>query len=198
MEKPFSQACENNKRPILHVLERAFANTKRVLEVGSGTGQHAVFFAEHLPHLHWHCSDQAVNHAGIAAWLMASSVDNIEPPVSFTVGVDHFPQTAEAGSFDGVFSANTAHIMQKAEIQSLMSMIAENLPHKGVFCQYGPFTQNGEFSSQSNLDFHQSLLARGYGGYRDIDELKTWAPSLQLQKVHTMPANNLVLEWHKN
>ena len=125
MEKPFSQACENNKRPILHVLERAFANTKRVLEVGSGTGQHAVFFAEHLP--------QAVNHAGIAAWLMASSVDNIEPPVSFTVGVDHFPQTAGAGSFDGVFSANTAHIMQKAEIQSLMSMIAENLPHKGVF-----------------------------------------------------------------
>ena len=87
-EKPFSQACENNKRAILSVLERAFANCHQVLEIGSGTGQHAVFLAEYLPHLIWHTSDQPHYHAGITAWLTDSNVRNVKPPIAFTVGQD--------------------------------------------------------------------------------------------------------------
>ncbi|MEC8748494.1 MAG: DUF938 domain-containing protein, partial [Pseudomonadota bacterium] len=111
IEKPFSQACENNKRAILSVLERKFANCRQVLEIGSGTGQHAVFLAEHLPHLIWHTSDQPHYHEGIAAWLSDSNTGNVKPPIAFTVGQDDFPNL----DIDGIFTANTAHIMQKEE-----------------------------------------------------------------------------------
>ena len=192
-EKPFSQACENNKRAILGVLERTFANCKQVLEIGSGTGQHAVFFAEHLSHLIWHTSDQPQYHAGVQAWLAEASLDNISAPVAFTVGRDDFPHI----DVDGVFTANTAHIMQKEEAKLLMELIASNLPQNGVFCQYGPFTHSGKFTSQSNQAFHLSLIERGYGGYRDIDELTAWAGELSLKEVIDMPANNHMLIWQK-
>ncbi|NDV91817.1 DUF938 domain-containing protein [Alteromonas sp. 345S023] len=198
MEKPFSQACENNKHPILRVLSRAFSQTQRVLEIGSGTGQHGVFFAQGLPHLNWHCSDQVGYHGGINRWIADAGLNNILPPTCFKVGEDEFPGITENLTFDGVFSANTAHIMQKHEVVQLMSLIDKHLPKEGVFCQYGPFTRDGEFSSQSNVNFHHDLLRRGCGGYRDVNELTQWAPSLTLVTVHSMPANNLLLEWRKN
>jgi len=193
VEKPFSQACENNKRPILQQLERAFASRKHILEIGSGTGQHAVFFAEHLPHLMWQTSDQVQYHGGIHAWLSDTNLANIGAPIEFKVGNDSFP----AINADGVFSANTAHIMQKEEAKLLMHLVSQHLPKGGVFCQYGPFTQKGQFNSQSNRDFHFSLLERGYGGYRDIDELIVWAPLLSLKRIVDMPANNYLLVWEK-
>lgn len=193
MEKPFSQACENNKRPILAILERAFADTQQVLEIGSGSGQHASYFAAHLPHLVWHTSDQYQYHDGINAWVSESSLPNLVSPIEFKVGADPFPLLP----FDGVFSANTAHIMQKHEVKLLMELVTQKLPVGGTFCQYGPFTQTGVFSSQSNAEFHQSLLERGYGGYRDIDELNAWAQQLTLKEMITMPANNLMLVWTK-
>ena len=192
-EKPFSQACENNKRAILSVLERAFANCHQVLEIGSGTGQHAVFLAEYLPHLIWHTSDQPHYHAGITAWLTDSNVRNVKPPIAFTVGQDAFPDI----DIDGIFSANTAHIMQKEEAKLLMESVALHLPKGGIFCQYGPFTHSGKFTSESNQTFHFSLLERGYGGYRDIDELTAWAGELSLQEIIDMPANNHMLIWQK-
>lgn len=193
IEKPFSQACENNKRAILSVLERTFANCQQVLEIGSGTGQHAVFLAEHLPHLIWHTSDQLHYHEGIAAWLSDSNAGNIKPPIAFTVGQDEFPNL----DVDGVFTANTAHIMQKEEAKLLMESVASHLPKGGIFCQYGPFTHSGKFTSESNQAFHTSLLARGYGGYRDINELTAWAGELSLQDIIDMPANNHMLIWKK-
>jgi cyclopropane fatty-acyl-phospholipid synthase-like methyltransferase len=193
MEKPFSQACENNKRPILDILKRAFAHTQQVLEIGSGTGQHASYLAAHLPHLTWHTSDQCEYHDGINAWISESSLSNLIQPVEFKVGVDPFP----ALPFDGIFSANTAHIMQKHEAKLLMELVSQKLPKGGTFCQYGPFTQSGIYSSQSNAEFHQSLVERGYGGYRDIDELEAWAKRLTLKEMITMPANNLMLVWTK-
>ena len=174
-EKPFSQACENNKRAILSVLERAFANCHQVLEIGSGTGQHAVFLAEYLPHLIWHTSDQPHYHAGITAWLTDSNVRNVKPPIAFTVGQDAFPDI----DIDGIFTANTAHIMQKEEAKLLMESVALHLPKGGIFCQYGPFTHSGKFTSESNQTFHFSLLERGYGGYRDIDELNARSERLE-------------------
>ena len=192
-EKPFSQACENNKRAILSVLERTFANCKQVLEIGSGTGQHAVFLAENLPHLIWHTSDQPQYHDGISSWLSDANIDNVRSPISFTVGQDNFPNL----DVDGVFSANTAHIMQKEEAKLLMESVTAHLPEGGVFCQYGPFTHGGEFTSESNQAFHTSLLERGYGGYRDINELTAWAGELSLNDIIDMPANNHMLIWQK-
>ncbi|OFC68906.1 DUF938 domain-containing protein [Alteromonas confluentis] len=190
---PFSQACENNKGPILAILKDAFADRKRVLEVGSGTGQHAVHFAPNLPHLIWQTSDQPVYHEGIKLWLSAYPSENLLSPLSLTVGQGELP----FAEYDAVYSANTAHIMQKAEIAEMMQTLSEALPQGGVFCQYGPFTDDGVFSSHSNREFHLSLLERGCGGYRDIQELEAWAPALTLVEVHTMPANNLLLQWKK-
>lgn len=193
MTKPYSQACENNKHAILQVLSNAFSACKQVLEIGSGTGQHAVFFAKHMPHIVWHCADQPHYHEGINAWLSSEQLDNIKPPINLTIGKDPLPDI----QVQGVFSANTAHIMQRHEVILLMKSVSEYLPSGGVFCQYGPFTIDGEFSSQSNIDFHASLIKRGYGGYRDINELESWAKGLVLAHIHPMPANNLLLEWHK-
>lgn len=192
-ELPYSQACENNKAPILAILKQAFATTSKVLEVGSGTGQHAVHFAANLPHLQWHTSDQEEYHLGLHRRFEAYPCENLHPPIVLKVGQSALP----FARYDSVFTANTAHIMQKAEIALMMQTLSEDLPQGGCVCQYGPFTQNGVFSSQSNADFHEYLVTNGYGGYRDIDELKMWAPRLSLVHIHAMPANNLLLEWRK-
>ena len=195
MTKPFSQACENNKQPILAELSQAFANSKTVLEIGSGTGQHAVHFARHLPHLSWHTSDVEDNHAGIQAWVHEAGLANLFDPITLKIGEHPFP----AIPFDAVYSANTAHIMFADEVALMMKIIGEMLPPKGVFCQYGPFTRNGEFSSQSNLQFHHNLLSRGLGGYKDISQLQVWSEGLlTLQQIIPMPANNLLLIWVKD
>ena len=198
-DKPFSQACENNKGHILAVLKEAFSQSSNVLEIGSGTGQHAVYLAAHLPHLQWQCADQLEYHEGINAWIDEYPSPNLQRPIALRLPNDALPVYHEASQspFNAYFSANTAHIMQAQAVQSLMTQINEHLPLEGVFCQYGPFTINHEFSSQSNADFHQSLIAGGYGGYRDLSELRTWAPNLTLSEVKQMPANNLMLVWKK-
>ncbi|WP_088332193.1 DUF938 domain-containing protein [Lacimicrobium sp. SS2-24] len=195
MDKPFSQACENNKQPILNILQEAFANVVSVLEIGSGTGQHGVFFAAHLPHLVWQTSDMADNHDGINAWIDACPSDNLKRPIPFTLGQDTWPE----GSFDGVFTANTTHIMQGDEATLMMQSVAENLPPDGVFCQYGPFNIDGQYTSDSNRAFDQSLRARGYGGIRDVSELQRWVQGsgLALCHRHLLPANNQLLVWQK-
>ena len=194
MTKPFSQACENNKQPILAELSQALANSKTVLEIGSGTGQHAVHFARHLPHLNWHTSDVEDNHAGIQTWIQEAGLANLFDPITLKIGEHPFP----AIPFDAVYSANTAHIMFADEVALMMRSIAQQLPAQGIFCQYGPFTLDGQFSSLSNEQFHDSLLSRGYGGYKDINSLKVWAgKGLQLTEIRPMPANNLLLIWQK-
>ncbi|MBU2977992.1 DUF938 domain-containing protein [Alteromonas sp. C1M14] len=192
-ELPYSQSCENNKDPILAILKQTFAASNNVLEVGSGTGQHAVHFASNLPHLVWQTSDQLDYHDGLRQRLAAFPTDNVLPPIALKVGESSLP----FARFDSVFSANTAHIMQQAEIAQMMKALSDDLPADGCFCQYGPFIENGEFNSQGNADFHEYLVTNGYGGYRDIDELKSWAPNLSLIEIHRMPANNLLLEWRK-
>lgn len=192
-DKPFSQACENNKHVILEQLQRWLVNSRSVLEIGSGTGQHAVHFAKGLPEIRWQTSDQQQYHDGINLWLKESNLDNLIPPIVFKLGEDNWPNE----TYDAVFTANTAHIMQKNEVQLLMKQVTLNLPTDGIFCQYGPFIIDGQFSSQSNADFHQKLLDGGYGGYREISELTDWAKGLELIEQLDMPANNLLLVWRK-
>lgn len=190
---PFSQACENNKAPILEQLIKWFDGRSHVLEIGSGTGQHAVHFAPRLPWLKWQTSDQPHYHAGIIQWLTAYPNENLRLPIALTIGENLWPSL----NIDAVYSANTAHIMQREDVKRMMSMIDEALPSAGIFCQYGPFTQSGQFSSDSNQQFHIHLLNEGCGGYRDINELIEWAPNLTLREKIEMPANNLMLVWEK-
>lgn len=195
--KPYSQACENNKGPILRGLKKAFANVHNVLEVGSGTGQHAVHFAPNLAHLQWHCSDVEDYHDGINQWIDEFPSENLYRPFTLKLARDEWvsvsPNTLQP--FDGIYTANTAHIMLEHEIKSLMHLVAQNLPKKGVFCQYGPFIVDGKFTSESNHEFHEKLIANGRGGYRDIEQLASWAPQLTLSEKIDMPANNMMLVW---
>lgn len=192
-DRPFSQACENNKQPILDVLSRVFAKCTSILEIGSGTGQHAVFFAAKLHHLAWYTSDRPDYHRGIKMWLQDTEVKNLHPPVAFTVGGNDWP----IASVDGVFTANTTHIMQPSEAQLMMQLVAKNLSSGGVFCQYGPFTIDGQYTSESNRVFDQHLSEQNCGGIRDIHELVKWAVPLTLIETIAMPANNFLLVWKK-
>jgi cyclopropane fatty-acyl-phospholipid synthase-like methyltransferase len=193
MNKPFSQACENNKQPILDVLVRVLAGSKKLLEIGSGTGQHAAYFAPRLTHLEWQTSDMPNNHKGINAWLQDVSSRNLKLPMSFTIGIDEWP----LGNFDAVFTANTTHIMHPSEAQLMMKLVADNLPDDGIFCQYGPYKFQGQYTSDSNAAFDQHLSKQGCGGIRDIDELILWAKPLRLVETISMPANNFTLIWKK-
>lgn len=194
MTQRFSQACENNKDAILFELRKRFAKSKSVLEIGAGTGQHAVYFAEKLPHIIWQTSDIETNHESILAWQAQTNLSNVRAPISLMIGRDAWPDQ----TFDAVFTANTSHIMQKSEVQLMMQMVAEHLPTGGVFCQYGPFTQAGKHKGESNLLFDNKLQAEGYGGYRDVSELQAWvADELTLTDIVDMPANNHLLVWIK-
>ena len=193
-DKPFSQSCENNKGPILVELKRQFSQRRSILEIGSGTGQHSVFFAPALAHLTWQTSDMPANHQGIHLWHHEEPAANLLPPLQLTIGQDPWPDI----DADGVYTANTTHIMQVEEARLMMELVAESLPSGGIFCQYGPFNIDGAFTSDSNQQFNQHLLQQGYGGIRDISELKQWAgPGLTLAEQVSMPANNLLLCWHK-
>lgn len=192
--KPFSQACENNKDPILKVLTRVFADKKRVLEVGSGTGQHAVHFAEHLPHLIWQTSDLKENHAGISEWLQEANLPNTLPPIE----LDADKQPWELEKVDALFSANTLHIMSWEQDQKFFAGLPNVLQDGATVAIYGPFNYNGNFTSDSNRNFDQWLKDRGpHQGIRDFEKVNELALSvgLELQEDNKMPANNRLLVW---
>ncbi len=191
MSKNFAPSCDKNKLPILEQLSVYLKESRRVLEIGSGTGQHAVFFAEHLPHLIWQTSDRPENHASINAWISESQLKNVVPPVALTIGCDPWP----AINADAVFTANTAHIMQPEEVRQMMKLVAANLPAGGIFCQYGAMNIDGEYTSESNREFDLTLKSKGYGGIRSLEELVSWGEGLQLVEKIPMPTNNFLLIW---
>jgi len=191
MSKDFSTSCERNQQPILEQLSIYFKDSKQVLEIGSGTGQHAVFFAQSLPHLIWNTSDILDNHKSIKAWKQDEEVKNIVDPIEFHFGKNDWPDL----DVDAIFTANTTHIMQREEAKLMMEMVATQLPSGGVFCQYGPFNVNGEYTSDGNRAFDQHLAESDCGGIRDIEELTEWAIGMHLAHKVPMPANNFLLVW---
>jgi len=193
--KPFSEACEENKQPILKVLKRLFAEANEVLEVGSGTGQHAVYFAQNLAHLYWQTSDRNESHAGICAWLDESLLPNIGQPLSLDVSSE-WP----VKRFDAVFSANTTHIMSWLEVECFFRGVGTVLTDGGCFALYGPFNYSGEYTSDSNKRFDAWLKQRDpKSGIRDFSELNALADqhSLVFQEDIEMPVNNRILVWRK-
>jgi len=192
MSLPFSQACENNRAPILDHLQLAFAHCRRVLEIGSGTGQHAVYFAPRLPHLTWQTSDLAINHAGINAWIDAHPAVNLLRPLDLDVSRARWP----VAEFDGAFTANTCHIMPWPAVTAMFAGLRRCLGAPGVLAVYGPFKYSGRFTSASNARFDQWLKSVApHQGIRDSEALVTLAAGAGLKLVadNAMPANNQLL-----
>ena len=192
--KPFAESCEQNRLPILAVLREEFAAAQRVLEIGSGTGQHAVFFARELPHLQWQTSDVAANHPGILAWLADEQLPNAPPPLTLDVARDTWPE----GEFDAVFSANTVHIMGWSEVEQMFAGIGRVLTSGGRFCLYGPFNYGGQYSAESNARFDAWLKQRDpKSGVRNLEDLQALAAAhgLTLIRDHAMPSDNRTLVW---
>jgi hypothetical protein len=205
MTPPFSQSCENNKRPILAVLRHCFATSRRVLEIGSGTAQHAVFFAKHLPHLSWQCSDRAEYLPGIEAQLSAHADIALPPPLALDVSKP-WPLAAMA-PMDALFSANTLHIMSKPEVEAFFTGLGKaftpNTQRDGLgkrLALYGPFNYQGQFTSDSNRQFDDWLKQRDpLSAIRDVEWIVSLAQAqgFKLMQDNPMPANNRLLHFQQ-
>jgi hypothetical protein len=197
-EKPFSPACERNREPILAVLRGHFADCRRVLEIGSGTGQHAVHFAAAMPWLAWQCSDVADNLPGIRLWLDEAGLANTPAPVELDVA----SWSVEGkNQFDAVFSANTLHIMEWAQVEAFFAGVGSLLQARGAtLAVYGPFNYDGDYSSDSNRAFDGWLKARDpCSGIRDFEAVDALARGIGLHLLDdvAMPANNRCLVWRR-
>ena len=190
-------ATGRNREPILAVLREVFADRTRVLEIGSGTGQHAVHFAAAMPWLQWQTSDLPERHAAIRAWIAEAKLPNVLPPVALDVEhSEHWP----AEAYDAVFSANTLHIMGWPQVQALFANLPRVLTPQAGLVIYGPFNIGGEFTSPSNQAFDAQLRAADpQRGIRDREAVQALAEAAGLEFVADipMPANNRCLVWRR-
>lgn len=194
--KQYSAACDQNKDPILKVIKPLLLNAKSVLEVGSGTGQHCVYFAQKLPHLTWQASDQTMYLPSVNAWISEAQLNNT--PTALELNVCHaWPEF----TYDAIFSANTTHIMSWDVVLDFFKGVGEALNAEGLFILYGPFNYNGQYTSQSNANFDLWLAQQNpHSAIRNseaLDELAKEA-GLTLTDDYPMPANNRILVWRKN
>lgn len=196
MIKPYAQACDRNRDPILSVLKKVLTDPGTLLEIGSGTGQHAVYFAEHLPHLKWKCSDLSENLSGMEQWVLEAGLPNLTMPFELDVSSVEW----EALEFDYVFSANVIHIMSWNHVKEFIIGAGQTLPVNGLLILYGPFNYQGEYTSESNRTFDGWLKDRdplsGIRNYEDLEQLAN-SVGLKLFGNFTMPANNEILCWQK-
>lgn len=193
--KPHAPSCERNRDAILDALREHFGASRKVLEIGSGTGQHAVYFAEQLSHVTWQASDLEENLPGIRLWIDDAALPNLPPPIPLDVG-RHWPEAR----YDAVFSANTLHIMGWAEVEQLFERLPAASEPRALLAVYGPFNYGGQFTSASNAKFNDWLQGRGtHMAIRDfeaVDELAR-AAGYTLREDRAMPANNRLLLWQQ-
>lgn len=197
MTLPFSAAADRNKAPIFEVLSQYISTDGRLLEIGSGTAQHAIYIAEKMPKLHWVTSDRPENHEAIKARLKESKISNIHGPEKLVIGEDDFPSKRP---FDYVFSANTLHIMSWKEDKTLFKLLGKRLREGSLVFFYGPFNYNQQFTSESNQQFDQDLKLRdpksGIRNFEDVVQAMEKS-GLSLLKDHEMPANNRLLVFER-
>jgi len=196
--KPYSESCEQNREPIQAVLDQVFADRAQVLEIASGTGQHAVYFGAALPHLTWQTSELPVNHTGIRLWLDEANLPNVLPPLAIDVTAPAWPVTHPV---DAIFNANTVHIVSWPAVQLMFAGIGRVLAPGGVLCMYGPFNYGGRFTSESNARFDVWLKNRDpASGVRDFEAINQLAEAqgLTLLRDIAMPANNRTLVWQRS
>ncbi|MCH9711932.1 MAG: DUF938 domain-containing protein [Proteobacteria bacterium] len=194
--KQYSPACDQNKDPILAVIKPLLGKATSVLEIGSGTGQHCVYFAKALPHLVWQASDQAMYLPSVTAWINEAQLNNT--PTALTLNVCHvWPKS----SYDAIFSANTTHIMSWEMVLDFFKGVGETLNTNGLFILYGPFNYNGQYTSESNAKFDLWLAQQNpQSSIRDFEALNRLAEQAGLTLIddYEMPANNRILVWKKS
>ncbi len=196
--KPFAQSCAENQQVILNTIAPLLQTAKKVLEIGSGTGQHAVYFARAMPHLLWQTSDRPENHQGIQMWIADSGLSNVLAPLELDVARSKWPQGQH---YDAIFSANTCHIMHQHEVESFITHAAKQLPAQGRLMIYGPFNYQGHYTSDSNAAFDQWLKSRDpESGIKDFEYLHQLASTadMSLLEDYEMPQNNRILVWQKH
>ncbi|PID49087.1 MAG: methylase [Proteobacteria bacterium] len=194
--KQHSLSCDQNREVILQVIEPLLQSCHKVLEIGSGTGQHAVYFAAHLPHLLWQSSDLPESHPSIQAWIADAQLTNVLAPLTLDVLQDPWPELV----VDAVFSANSLHIMSWAAVEACFAGVGKLLKAGGLFVVYGPFNYDGRFTSESNARFDLWLKKRnpasGVRNFEDLNQLAQQA-GMMLQEDYAMPVNNRILCWQK-
>lgn len=191
-----SEACEQNKNPILEILKLEFKDNKNVLEIASGTGQHAAYFAKHLQQITWQPSDLAENLASIQSWAGEEELDNLLPVVE--LDINHLPWMNS--KVDAIFSANSFHIVSIDTITNFFLGAKDVLAKQGKLAVYGPFSYHGRHISQSNQDFDTYLRRRDpLSGIKDFDQIDeiAKAQNLVFMRDHVMPVNNQVLVWQR-
>ncbi len=192
--KPHAESCNENTLPILNIIQPRLSHCKNVLEIGSGTGQHAVSFGQAMPHLQWQTSDLKATHEGILMWLEEAKLPNLLPPLELDTYAEQWP----IDHFDAIFTANTLHIIAQEGVEKLFQHIAKHLSPKGEFMVYGPFMYHGKHTSESNERFDEWLHSKEITrGIRDIVWLKEVAAKngLELDEDIEMPVNNRILVW---
>ena len=197
MDKYHAESTRRNRNPILEVLKKEIDGSKKLLEIGSGTGQHAVYFSKKLPQILWQTSDRSINHESINYWIKRYNLKNLLLPLDIEIGVN---EKNINDIFDCVFSSNTSHIMSLENVKRLFALVGKVLNKNGKFFLYGPFKINLEFTTKSNEDFHQKLKAENkLMGLRDIEELDNYAieNNMQNHAFYEMPANNYLSIWKK-
>lgn len=194
--KPYSESCEQNQDVILETIKPLLTNSKHVLEIGSGTGQHAVHFADAMPHLIWQTSDQIMYHDGIKQWLDDSNLNNTPPPIQLDVSNDPWPTI----DIDTIFSANAVHIMSWQNVVDFMNHAGDLLSSEGQLILYGPFNYDNKYTSDSNARFDVWLKQNNpQSAIRDFEAMNKLAEDkgLYLINDYAMPANNRILCWKK-
>lgn len=186
-------ACDRNQEPILDILKQVISpENKSLFEIGSGTGQHAIFMAPHFPNIWWTTSDVVANAKLIKENLQAANIPNIKGPFQFEVGKDDFPRVP----YDLVFTANTFHIMSWKNCKTLMKALGTRLREGSQVIIYGPFNYNGQFTSESNAAFDKMLKERnpesGIRAFEDVNN-NMQKNGFTLYKDYEMPANNRTL-----
>lgn len=197
--KPFSESCLQNCDPILAVIKPLFAEFETVLEIGSGTGQHAVYFSAEMPQLTWQTSDREQNHQGIQQWLDEANLSSIKSPIALDVCDQQAWQALDA-TFDAVFSANTLHIMSASHVECFFTEATAVLKPQALLVVYGPFNNEGRYSSDSNARFDEWLKQQhSQSAIRDSEWLDTLAEKAGMKRIedNEMPANNRILVWQK-
>ncbi len=195
-DPPVAPASLRNSEPIFGVLRHELAACESLLEIGSGTGQHAVEIAAHMPGLTWQTSDLDETHEGILAHIASAGVSNVMAPLSLDVRSAQL----HAAEYDAVFTCNTTHIMSFAAVKKMILLVGTVMKRGGRFFCYGPFRQGGEFSTQSNAKFDLRLRRRDPdSGIRDLEDIDALAAAvgMQRQRIYAMPANNLLVAWQK-
>lgn len=191
-ELPHSPASERNKAPIGEQLQQRLADCSQVLEIGSGTGQHAEYFAQIMPWLHWQCSDRGPDLGDLNARIQHLANEKLAPAFVLDVLSDHWPQE----QYDAVYSANTAHIMSWPMVCAMLAGVPQCLHHGGQFILYGPFRYGDRHTAASNQAFDLQLRQRDPAmGIRDALEVQQQASISGLKLIDdvAMPANNRLL-----